>query len=199
MSFLTSPWCCTKFKWTPKLRGVAVKKPTLSLLFSINRPAGPQFHCTYMLPESEDSESELDLLSSRFTPTWNVFWCIGAYSKHKNIQTQISTTHKKSTTHKNQKTQYIRYKYITMNIKKVRSLPYCNQGRSLSYCNQVSHSTVSSCHSFIGDLHTRLRVDVTCSVGYSLLWGESSWCTHKITMAYGIGTSHPFWPVSCYY
>src|SRR4029434_6802390 len=63
--------------------------------------------------ESEsESESEWDLLPSRFTPTWNFFWCEGAYSKHKNIETQISTTHKKSTTHKNQKTQYIRYKYI---------------------------------------------------------------------------------------
>src|SRR4029434_5432290 len=40
--------------------------------------------------ESEsESESEWDLLPSRFTPTWNFFWCEGAYSKHKNIKTQI--------------------------------------------------------------------------------------------------------------
>src|SRR4029434_5100861 len=61
--------------------------------------------------ESEsESESEWDLLASRFTPTWMFFWCEGAYSKHKtkkhrntistthNIKSQISTTHKKSTT-----------------------------------------------------------------------------------------------------
>ena len=43
-------------------------------------------HKTEVTPKSE-SESESDLLPSRFTPTWNFFWCEGAYSKHKNIQT----------------------------------------------------------------------------------------------------------------
>src|SRR4029434_5274446 len=42
------------------------------------------------LTSESESESELDLLPSRFTPTWNFFWCEGAYSKHKNIQTQRS-------------------------------------------------------------------------------------------------------------
>ena len=37
---------------------------------------------THLHVESE-SESELYLLPSRFTPTWNLFWCIGAYSEHK--------------------------------------------------------------------------------------------------------------------
>ena len=43
---------------------------------------------THTYTSESESESEWDLLPSRFTPTWNFFWCIGAYSKHKNIQTQ---------------------------------------------------------------------------------------------------------------
>src|SRR4029434_5314758 len=84
----------------------------------------------YKCISESESESEWDLLPSRFTPTWIFFWCEGAYSKHKtlkhrntigtthNIKSQISTTHKKSTTHENQKTQYIRYKYINNEYKK---------------------------------------------------------------------------------
>ena len=33
--------------------------------------------------DTSESESESYLLPSRFTPTWNLFWCIGAYSEHK--------------------------------------------------------------------------------------------------------------------
>ena len=36
-----------------------------------------------MSVSESESESEWDLLPSRFTPTWNFFWCEGAYSKHK--------------------------------------------------------------------------------------------------------------------
>jgi len=40
------------------------------------------------------SESEFYLLPSRFSPTWNLFWCIGAYSEHKTYKHKntISTT-----------------------------------------------------------------------------------------------------------
>src|SRR4029434_4028084 len=40
-------------------------------------------HRTHVAPTQILSESEWDLLPSRFTPTWNFFWCEGAYSKHK--------------------------------------------------------------------------------------------------------------------
>src|SRR4029434_6717752 len=59
--------------------------------------------------------------------------------KHKNT---ISTTHKKNTTHKNQKTQYIRYKYINNEYKKNKvesrmqnAKQECNVNVQCAMCN----------------------------------------------------------------
>src|SRR4029434_9809226 len=66
-----------------------------------------------------------------------------------NIKSQISTTHKKSTTHRNQKTQYIRYKYINNEYKKKWKVECKKQNRSAMWMSNVQ-CNVCYCNTDLG-------------------------------------------------
>src|SRR4029434_3285653 len=65
------------------------------------------------------------------------------------IKSQISTTHKKSTTHKNQKTQYIRYKYINNEYKKKWKVKCKKKNRSAMEMSNVQ-CHVCECNTGLG-------------------------------------------------